>query len=97
MISAVSFTIPNEPFFKEALLGLARIHAEKLEEPDYLTGIDYLQKYVSTLSKYEGEYAMAAQQKIYQYQESAIKKAEEDAEINQLKESETATPSAEEE
>lgn len=96
-----------DPFFKEALASLGRVYGEGLEPADYITAIDYLQKYQSVLAKGEEEFGMAAQAKIYEYLEKAQKEAEsfgeaqdkEAAELEQIEEDlrMEASPSAEEE
>jgi len=64
-----------DPYFKEALAALGRVYGEKVDPRDYLTAIDYLVKYQSVLKKGEEEYGMAAQAKIYEYQEKAMKES----------------------
>lgn len=65
-----------DPFFKEALAGLSRVYGEKMDPVDYGLAIDYLQKYQSVLRPEEGDFAYAAQAKIYEYLEKAQKEAE---------------------
>ncbi|MBI2034605.1 MAG: DUF2723 domain-containing protein [Candidatus Levybacteria bacterium] len=61
-----------DPFFKEALAALGRVYGEKKDPPDLPTGIDYLKKYQTTLTKDEGELWQAAENTIEYFQQKAV-------------------------
>jgi tetratricopeptide (TPR) repeat protein len=68
-----------DPFFKEALAALARVYGEKLEQPDYVAAVTYLNRYLSVLQKGEEEYGYAAVAKIAEYEEKFAELMKEDA------------------